>query len=112
MCLTLYQLSHSDLDDGKAADWAIYYDSDEIKSRIRAFGPHLATDDKCGKFVQLLWAVARILLHGGFVADREVADSGLWPSLGFVGLRPTTHSWPEGNFSLKNPSKCLRHPSL
>ena len=48
-------------------------------------------------------AVARVPLRGGFVADREVADSGLWPSLGFVGLRPTMHSWPEGNNPQINP---------
>ena len=36
------------------------------------------------------------------VADREVADSGIWPSLGFVGLRPTTHSWLGGHSKKPN----------
>ena len=42
------------------------------------------------------------------VADREVADSGLCPSFGFVALRATTHSWPEGKKNMINPENGLR----
>ena len=53
-------------------------------------------------------AVARVPLRGGFVADREVADSGLCPSFGFVALRATTHSWPEGYNHRINPENGSR----
>ena len=59
--------------------------------------------------MQVVRAVARVPLRGGFVADREVADSGLRPSLGFVG--PPHYAFlAGGQFHSDKPNKVPAAP--
>ena len=53
-----------------------------------------ATDDKTGELGRMHASCFAEAVEG---KGGEAADSGIRPSLGFMGLCPTTHSWQEGH---------------